>query len=323
MVDLRDKVNYYVFKVLFFLLNTLAVLGFIDSLRQFEYVYKILFILCSCVVLIINVAGFSVFEIKMLTDKSSDVSLLNHLFTMMSIIDQIRSILMFILIVIETYFEESESLEVNLYIGKLFWTLLSVVNLVAITASSWIKQKNPEKYFNLSQSKICTWSILTGQIVTSATIFGLLSIKCYKEEGYICTEKAIAGIGGIAVVFCLIILIRITAENHGITLVKLFQYFKSKVDQNFVEINGWNIEVVQQTEGSLVAEERFSDQGLLICFGGFLIGVIGGIINGILVTTFEIDSKERHLLGMFNLSLIPVYWIYKSEKLQLVIRKYL
>ena len=72
--------------------------------------------------LIINVAGFSVFEIKMLTDKTSDTSLLNHLFTMMSIINQIRSFLMFILIVIETYFEESESLEVNLYLGKLFWT---------------------------------------------------------------------------------------------------------------------------------------------------------------------------------------------------------
>ena len=91
MVDLRDEVNYYIFKILFVILNTLVVLGFIDSLHQFENAYKIFFILCSCVVLIINVAGFSVFEIKMLTDKTSDASLLNHLFTMMSIIDQIRS----------------------------------------------------------------------------------------------------------------------------------------------------------------------------------------------------------------------------------------
>ena len=319
MVDLRDEVNYYIFKILFVILNTLVVLGFIDSLHQFENAYKIFFILCSCVVLIINVAGFSVFEIKMLTDKTSDASLLNHLFTMMSIIDQIRSILMFILIVIETYFEESESLEENIYLAKLFWTLLSVVNLAAITASSWIKQKNPTKYFNLSQSKICTWSIMAGQIVVSATIFGLLSIKCYEKEGWTCTETAFGKIGGTTFGFCLIILLRITAENQGIKPVHFFQNLKRKVRTIFDR----DIEVVQQTVGILVAEEKFSDQGLLIYFGGVLIGVIGGTINGILVTTLEIDLKVRHLLGMVNLSLIPVYWIYKSEKLQLVIRKYL
>ena len=319
MVDLRDEVNYYIFKILFVILNTLVVLGFIDSLHQFDNAYKIFFILCSCVVLIINVAGFSVFEIKMLTDKTSDASLLNHLFTMMSIIDQIRSILMFILIVIETYFEESESLEENIYLAKLFWTLLSVVNLAAITASSWIKQKNPTKYLNLSQNKICTWSIMAGQIVVSATIFGLLSIKCYEKEGWTCTENAFGKIGGTTFGFCLIILLRITAENQGIKPVHFFQNLKRKVRTIFDR----DIEVVQQTVGILVAEEKFSDQGLLIYFGGVLIGVIGGTINGILVTTLEIDSKVRHFLGMVNLSLIPVYWIYKSEKLQLVIRKYL
>ena len=111
MDDMRDKVNLFVMKFLFVLLNAMAILGFLDSLRQFESVCKILVVICSCVVLIINVVGFSVFEIKMLTDKTSDASLLNHLYTMMAVIDQIRSILMFILVIIGTYFKESESLK--------------------------------------------------------------------------------------------------------------------------------------------------------------------------------------------------------------------
>ena len=73
----------------------------------------------------------------------------------------------------------------------------------------------------------------------------------------------------------------------------------------------------------MIAEEKYSDQGLLIYFGGFLIGVIGGFIRLVLVMTFEIDLTVGQLLGMVNLTVIPVYWIYKSEKLQLVIRKYL
>ena len=69
-------------------------------------------------------------------------------------------------------------------------------------------------------------------------------------------------------------------------------------------------------------EEGFSDQGLLIYFGGFLLGVIGGFIKLILVIAIEMDLTVRQLIGMVHLSIIPVYWIYKSEKLQLVIRKF-
>ena len=72
----------------------------------------------------------------------------------------------------------------------------------------------------------------------------------------------------------------------------------------------------------MIVEEKFSDQGLLIYFGGFLLGVIAGFIRMILVVAFDINLTVRQLIGMVNLSLIPVYWIYKSEKLQLVIRKF-
>ena len=229
MDDLKDKLNYLILKFLFVLLNTMAFLGFLDSLRPFENVCNILVILFSSIVLIINVAGFSVFEIKMMTDKTSDVSLLNHLYTMMSIIDQIRSILMFILIIIGTYFEEYESLKVNIYLSKLFFTLLSIGNMVALTVSSWVKQKSPTKYFHLTQSKVRTWSMLAGQVMTCVLIFGLLSVRCFEEEGYFCIEKSLLPIGGIPCVFCLIILVKITAENHHITPIKIIKYLKTKV----------------------------------------------------------------------------------------------
>ena len=229
MDDRIDKLNYSIFKFLFILLNILAIVGFLDALRPFENVCNVLIILFSSIVLIINVAGFSIFEIKMMTDKTSDVSLLNHLYTMMSIIDQIRSILMFILIIIGTYFEEYESLKINIYLAKLFCTLLSIGNMVALTASSWVKQKNPTKYFHLSQSRVRTWSMLAGQIMTCVVIFVLLSIKCFEEEGYFCIERDILQIGATACVFCLIILIKITAENYHITPVKIVEYLKSKV----------------------------------------------------------------------------------------------
>ena len=229
MDDLKDKLNYLIMKFLFVLLNILAIFGFLDSLRPFEKVCNVLVILFSSIVLIINVVGFSVFETKMMTDKTSDMSLLNHLYTMMSIIGQIRSILMFILVIISTYFEEYESLKVNIYLSKLFFTLLSIGNMVALTASSWVKQKNPTKYFHLSQSKVWTWSMLAGQIMTCVIIFGLLSTRCLEEEEYFCIEKSLLPIGGIPCVFCLIILVKITAENHHITPIKIIKYLKTKV----------------------------------------------------------------------------------------------
>ena len=102
--------------------------------------------------------------------------------------------------------------------------------------------------------------------------------------------------------------------------MKILQYLKSKVYPN-IETESSNDE--QQTEGTLIAEERYLDQGLLIYLGGLLFGVIGGFIRLVLVKTFEIDWTVRQLLGMVILTVVPVYWIYKSEKLQMVIRKYL
>ena len=196
--------------------------------------------------------------------------------------------------------------------------ITSSVNLNTITASLWIKQKNPTKYFDISQSKKFTWGILAGQLIASVTIFGLWSlIKCSGEKGYFCNETELGKFGGLSCVICLIILLKITAENHGITsLAKLLHLLKKKLGMNH-KIEIWTIEVRQQGHLNLIVE----DQGLLICFGGFFIGVIGGLIRFILVMTFEVDFAVRQLIGMINLSCIPIFWIYKSEKLQKVVWK--
>lgn len=58
------------------------------------------------------------------------------------------------------------------------------------------------------------------------------------------------------------------------------------------------------------------DQSVLICMSGLIISVGAGSIINILRTYFGLGRASRHLLYMVPPALIPLYWIYKSEKLQ-------
>ena len=58
------------------------------------------------------------------------------------------------------------------------------------------------------------------------------------------------------------------------------------------------------------------DQSVLICMSGLIISVVAGSIINILRTYYGLGRASRHLLYMVPPALIPLYWIYKSEKLQ-------
>lgn len=153
---------------------------------------------------------------------------------------------------------------------------------------------------------------MAGQILACNTIFSLILMKCQYEEESTCIENTVKPIGGILLVVCLVVLTKLNAENCGINSVSLLKYFKSKYQNE-----------LSQAEGIFIVEEIFPDQGMQIYLGGCLITAIGAFLQLILVMSVDIDITLRQLTEIIlTQTFIPVYWIYKSEKLRVIMRKY-
>ena len=113
-------------------------------------------------------------------------------------------------------------------------------------------------------------------------------------------------------VICLVVFMKLNAENCGINPVNLLKYLKSKFENE-----------LSQAEGIFVVEEIFPDEGMQIYLGGCLLSAIGAFFQLLLVMSVDIDITVRQLTEMIlTQTFIPVYWIYKSEKLQFIMRKY-
>ena len=66
-----------------------------------------------------------------------------------------------------------------------------------------------------------------------------------------------------------------------------------------------------------------SDQSVLICMGGQIIGLGGAIVKYLLQRFLYTGIVTTHVVGLLHSALVPVYWIYMSHKLREVLCKWL
>ena len=66
-----------------------------------------------------------------------------------------------------------------------------------------------------------------------------------------------------------------------------------------------------------------SDQSALICMGGLIITMVCGLVTAGLRLLFNIESDTRHALELLYTTLTPAFWIYMSDKLRAVLKKWM
>ena len=65
-----------------------------------------------------------------------------------------------------------------------------------------------------------------------------------------------------------------------------------------------------------------SDLSALICLGGLIIGLGGAVVQYLLDHLLLPSLVTTHTLALLQSAFIPVYWIYMSDKLREVLRKW-
>ena len=73
----------------------------------------------------------------------------------------------------------------------------------------------------------------------------------------------------------------------------------------------------------IILSQVVTDQSALICTGGVLISLIFAIVTNLLQHFFEIRLLTRNTIELLASGLCAGYWIYMSEKLRDVLRKWL
>ena len=89
--DNMDQINLIVIKVSGTILTALAVIGYLDSVSKFDQLIKIHNILVAIILLMITLTGYSVYVYTMITDKAGDATLLNYLYMILAITNQVRT----------------------------------------------------------------------------------------------------------------------------------------------------------------------------------------------------------------------------------------
>ena len=93
--DNMDQINLIVIKVSGTILTALAVIGYLDSVSKFDQIIKVHNILVAFILLMITLMGYSVYVYTMMTDIAGDATLLNYLYMVLAITNQVRTSFLF------------------------------------------------------------------------------------------------------------------------------------------------------------------------------------------------------------------------------------
>ena len=99
--DNRDQINLYMVKILGTILTALAIIGYLDSVSKFDHHLTIHHLVVAFIFLMITLTGYSVYIYAMMTDITGDATLLNYLYLVLAITNQVRTFLIFFLVVFE------------------------------------------------------------------------------------------------------------------------------------------------------------------------------------------------------------------------------
>ena len=95
IIDNRDKIELIMIKILGTVLTALAIIGYLDSVSQFDEHLTIHNLVVAFILLMITLTGYSVYVYAMMTDNAGDATLLNYLYLILDIANQVRTSLTF------------------------------------------------------------------------------------------------------------------------------------------------------------------------------------------------------------------------------------
>ena len=103
-----DEINLLMIKLLGTLLTVLTDIGYLDSVSRFEHILNIHIIVVAFILLMITLTGYSVYVYAVMTDIAGDATLLNYLYLVFAITNQVRTSLLFYMAVFETISPKQE-----------------------------------------------------------------------------------------------------------------------------------------------------------------------------------------------------------------------
>ena len=100
----------------------------------------------------ITLMGYSVYVYTMMTEIADDATLLNYLYMVMAITNQVRTSLLFYWVVCETLYPKQNNFYKVIGINCTMFISISVVwTVTSIACTTLLKKKSPESYMDLSQ----------------------------------------------------------------------------------------------------------------------------------------------------------------------------
>ena len=212
--DNRDQINLIVIKVSGTILTAVAVIGYLDSVSKVEQLIKIHNILVAFILLMITLMGYSVYVYTMMTDIAGDATLLNYLYMIMAITNQVRTSFLFYWVVCETLYPKQNDFYKVIGINCTMFISISVVwTVTSIACTTLLKKKSPESYMDLSQKNPQVVMTIFGinLIFTIIVFFSDFQIQDFeKRREHV--EKRMVPIALVA--FC--ILFKVNEDEYGI-----------------------------------------------------------------------------------------------------------
>lgn len=214
IVEHQDRINLILIKITGTALTALTIGGYLDAVSNWSWLLNIHIVLFSVILLMINLLGYSVYLIKMKRDSASDATLLNHLYTGLSIINQANSTMMFAL-TLGDVLVLSDSIVFVIEFSFKFLTSVSIGNLVTVTGATLFKHLSPTGYLRVSQNKRVIRIIMAAKVCVSLLSFLLAVWQC--ESELYCVGVWSRVMWSPLGVICFLVLFKIADDNYKFT----------------------------------------------------------------------------------------------------------
>ena len=196
--DNRDRINLCMIKMTCLILTVLAIYGYLDSVSKFATLLNLHIIAMALLLLVVTLLGYSVYLYKMMTDSSSDATLLNYLYMVMAVKNQARCCILFCCIILEAFSLMNNNSYIVLRNGKMFFTVDAAWTVATIACITLLKDRSPESYLEMSQKHFVLKTVVGIQGFLSFSVFfsavmkcGIAEIKC-KAEHYVKVMSPVA-----------------------------------------------------------------------------------------------------------------------------------
>ena len=108
--DNSDQINLFMIKIFGTILTAFATIGYWVSVSKFDHLLNINIMVVAFILLMVTLTGYSVYVYKMMTDITGDATLLNYLYMVLAITNQITIFLTFCLVVFEIVFPKEDNI---------------------------------------------------------------------------------------------------------------------------------------------------------------------------------------------------------------------